>query len=62
MKEASRRQKIHIFDHPEFGRLRVYEDENGQLIFSLEDVARTLDMTIEDAVEHLKSMEERILQ
>ena len=39
----------HTFDHAEFGRLRVYERPNGQVLFNLEDVARALGMTAEEA-------------
>ena len=62
MKSQTTHQKIHIFNHPEFGQLRVYENEKSELHFSLEDVARILGMTIDEAMEHLKDIHERSLQ
>ena len=47
--------KIHTFNHPEFGQLRVFENEKGELHFSLEDVARNLGMSLDEAFEHVKS-------
>ena len=55
-------QKIHTFNHPEFGRLRVFENEKGELNFSLEDIARALGMSIEEAIEHLKDIQGGMLQ
>jgi len=50
--------KSHIFNHPQFGLLRVFEDETGALHFSLEDVARALGMTMKEAQEHLRDLQE----
>jgi prophage antirepressor-like protein len=41
----------HAFEHPEFGTLRVYESPDGSVSFNLEDVARVLGLTPEEAAE-----------
>lgn len=49
---------VHHFNHPEFGRLRIFEDpETGELTFSLEDAARALGMSQEEAVETIRQGE-----
>ncbi|MGI6032353.1 MAG: hypothetical protein ACOX69_02930 [Coriobacteriales bacterium] len=41
----------HTFYHPKFGKLRVLERPNGEVLLNADDVARALGMTLEEAVD-----------
>lgn len=59
MKDQPIYHKVSVVWHPEFGRIQVFEDETGEMCFSLEDVARALDITVEEAIEHIKQFTQR---
>jgi prophage antirepressor-like protein len=39
-----------VFEHPEFGQLRVLLKDNGEVHLAAEDICRMLGMTLEKAV------------
>ena len=55
-------KNVYTFYHPEFGRLRVYEDYNGELHFSLEDVARALGITVNETLARVRDISKAVLQ